>query len=64
MAITTVPNIIVDLTGLHNPEPSLRLDEAATKWRAGDTVRVVANDEYFANDFLRWCVAASLTSSP
>jgi TusA-related sulfurtransferase len=60
MTTTTVPNITLDLTGLQNPEPILKLAEAATEWRAGDTVRVLADDECFANDFLRWCVGCDL----
>lgn len=60
MAIATVPNITLDLKRLPNPEPILRLAEAAAGWRAGDTVRVLADDECFASDFLRWCVGCEL----
>jgi len=60
MAIATVSNITLDLRDLPNPEPILRLAEAATEWRAGDTVRVLADDECFANDFLRWCAGSEL----
>jgi TusA-related sulfurtransferase len=60
MAIATVPNITLDLRGLPNPEPILRLSEAAAELHAGDTVRVLADDERFANDFLRWCVGCDL----
>ena len=60
MTTATVPNITLDLRGLQNPEPILRLAEAATEWRAGDTARVLADDECFANDFLRWCVGCEL----
>jgi TusA-related sulfurtransferase len=60
MAIATVPNVTLDLTGLPNPEPILSLAEAAAHWRAGDTVRVLADDECFAGDFLRWCVGSEL----
>lgn len=60
MTIATVPNMTLDLRGLPNPEPIVRLGEAAPGWRAGDTVRVLADDECFANDFLRWCVGSEL----
>jgi len=60
MTTATVPNLTLDLRGLQNPEPIIRLAEAATGWRAGDTVRVLADDECFANDFLRWCVGCEL----
>lgn len=58
--VKTVPNISVDLRGLQNPEPILSLAEAANQWRGGDTVRVLADDQCFANDFLRWCVGVDL----
>jgi TusA-related sulfurtransferase len=54
------PNITLDLRGLPNPEPILRLGEAATDWQPGDTVRVLADDDCFASDFLRWCVGCEL----
>src|SRR3981081_2264846 len=60
MAIPTVPNINLDLTGLPNPEPIVRLAAAAADWRAGDVVRVLADEECFASDFLRWCVGCEL----
>ncbi len=55
-----VPNIILDLTGLQNPEPILDLARAANSWRGGDTVQVLSDDKCFANDFLRWCAGSDL----
>ncbi len=60
MAIATLLTITLDLRDLPNPQPILRLAEAAAEWRAGDTVRVLADDECFANDFLRWCAGSEL----
>jgi TusA-related sulfurtransferase len=60
MYVHQAPNITLDLRGLPNPEPILRLREAAPGWRPGDTVRVQADDDRFANDFLRWCVGCDL----
>ena len=60
MSVASVPNITLDLRGLPNPDPILRLAEAVTDWRSGDTVRVLADDDCFANDFLRWCVGSEL----
>ena len=54
------PNIVLDFTGLMNPEPILGLARAAVSWHAGDTVRVLSDDECFANDFLRWCSGSEL----
>lgn len=60
MHVHTHLNLTVDLRGLPNPEPIVKLEEAAVSWRPGDTVRVLADDPCFANDFLRWCVGCDL----
>jgi TusA-related sulfurtransferase len=60
MDVHQAPDLTLDLTGLPNPEPILRLSEAATNWRPGDTVRVLADDECFVSDFLRWSVGSEL----
>ncbi|MHB8508332.1 MAG: sulfurtransferase TusA family protein [Candidatus Dormibacteria bacterium] len=60
MAIAPVPDITLDLRGLQNPEPILRLAAEAATWQPRDTVRVLADDKCFANDFLRWCVGSEL----
>ena len=60
MSVGTSPNMTLDLRGLPNPEPIRRLAEASSEWRSGETVRVLADDECFANDFLRWCVGREL----
>lgn len=60
MSVGTVPNMTLDLRGLPNPEPILRLSEACAEWRSGDIVRVLADDECFANEFLRWSVGREL----
>jgi TusA-related sulfurtransferase len=60
MSVATVPNVTLDLRGLQNPEPILRLSDAAPHWHAGDTIRVWADDECFAGDFLRWCTGCEL----
>jgi TusA-related sulfurtransferase len=54
MAVATVPNITLDLRGLANPDSILRLADAVGRWVAGDSVRVLADDSCFVNDFLRW----------
>ena len=54
------PTITLDLTGLPNPESILQLAQAADKWHSGDRVRVLADDECFANDFLRWSAGSDL----
>ena len=54
------PYTILDLRGLPNPEPILALAEAAARWGVGETVRVLADDECFASDFLRWCAGSQL----
>ena len=60
MTISTLPNRTLDLRGLQNPEPILSLADAAAYWHANDTIRVLADDECFASDFLRWCVGSEL----
>ena len=60
MTLATAPNVTLDLRGLQNPEPILRLADAAAYWGTGDTIRVLADDECFASDFLRWCVGCEL----
>ncbi|MEA2683665.1 MAG: Sulfurtransferase TusA [Chloroflexota bacterium] len=60
MTPATVPNLTLDLRGLPNPEPILSLAVAAADWRAGDTICVLADDDRFASDFLRWCVGCDL----
>ncbi len=44
MTTVVAPSITLDLRGLPNPKPILRLAEAATEWCSGDTVRVLADD--------------------
>jgi TusA-related sulfurtransferase len=60
---TTAPGVTVadsnlDLRGLQNPEPILALVGAAAAWHAGETIRVLADDACFVNDFLRWCAGS------
>ena len=54
MAIATVPDDTLDLRGLRNPDPILRLADASGRWLAGGRVRVLADDKCFVGDFLRW----------
>ena len=54
MDIPTVPEVTLDLTGLLNPDPVLRLADASGRWVAGGRVRVLADDRCFVSDFLRW----------
>lgn len=54
MSIAAVPDVTIDLRGLLNPDPILRLADAARSWVAGGTVRVLADDKCFVSDFLRW----------
>ena len=54
MAIATVPDETLDLRGLLNPDPILRLADASGRWVAGGRVRVLADDKCFVSDFLRW----------
>jgi len=60
MTPASIADVTLDLTGLLNPEPILRLAEAAHRWDAGQTVRVIADDQCFANDFLRWTAGGDL----
>jgi len=60
MSVATAPNVNLDLRGLLNPEPILKLADASATWRSGDVVRVLSDDDCFANDFLRWCVGCEL----
>ena len=60
MTTATVSPRILDLRGLLNPEPILRVAQATADWHAGDTVQILADDECFANDFLRWSVGSEL----
>ncbi|HEY8740635.1 MAG TPA: sulfurtransferase TusA family protein [Candidatus Dormibacteraeota bacterium] len=60
MSGATVANLTLDLIGLPNPEPILRVADAAADWAAGETVRVLADDECFTSDFLRWCAGREL----
>ena len=52
---TRMADRTLDLRGQPNPESILLLKEAFDRWRAGDTVRVVTDDDCFVGDFLRWC---------
>ena len=54
MAVATVPEVTLDLRGLLNPDPILRLADASGRWVAGGRVRVLADDKCFVSDFLRW----------
>lgn len=60
MSVETVPDITLDLRGLRNPAAILKMAEAAGDWQTGDIVRVMAGDECFANDFLRWSIGCEL----
>jgi TusA-related sulfurtransferase len=60
MSATTVPKTTLDLRGLASPEPLMRLADARAGWAAGDTVRIVADDDCFTNDFLRWSAGCEL----
>ena len=60
MSAATDPKQTLDLRGLLTPEPVIRLAEARAEWFPGDSVRIVADDECFANDFLRWSAGCEL----